>query len=105
MSRMTKFLKQTTEYRPAVKDENNEPVLDLYGRPSYGDAKVLKCRRERALSDVLTTTGSVTRSSTIYYLDESVSVDIGDLLDNKQIIDFEEYVNENGKTEGYKVMV
>lgn len=105
MSRMTKYLKQTTSWKKLIVDSQGEVILDLYGDPSYESPITLKCRRERSLKDILTVTGAMTRSDTTYYLDETVEIHIGDLLDGKSIIDFEEYVNEHGKTEGYRVVV
>ena len=102
---MTKYLKQTTSWQRLLTDAQGEVILDLYGEPTYASAITLKCRKERALNDILTTTGAMTRSDTTYYLDETAEVQMGDLLDGKSIIDFEEYVNEHGKTEGYRVVV
>lgn len=105
MSRMTKFLKQKANYQSMKLNEDGEPVLDIYGDPTYKDPEVVPCRRERSIQDIVTTTGALAKSSTIYYFDERVVVVLGDLVDGNQILDFEEYVNEDGKTEGYMVVV
>lgn len=105
MSRMTKFLKQTAVIQLQVRDANGNAVLDLYGDPSYEAPISIPTRRERTIRDVLTATGAVMRSDTTYYIDEQHLVQIGDLIDGKPIIDFEEYINEHGLTEGYRVVV
>ena len=105
MSRMTKFFKQTCQWQKMATDETGQPVLDLYGDPTYETPSTLKCRRERTLKDVITATGAVKRSDTTYYVDESHEVSMGDLFDGKPIIAFSEYINEHGKVEGYMVVV
>lgn len=105
MSRMTKYLKQTATIQRMLLDSNGNAKLDMYGEPMYGTPIKLKCRRERVLKDVLTPSGAVKRSSTCYYLDSQSSISFGDLIDGKSILDFEEYTNEYGKTEGYMVIV
>ena len=105
MSRMTKYLKQTCKWSKMLVDEEGEAILDMYGDPSYEEPVTVPRRREKSLKDVLTISGSVQRSATTYYVDERYELNIGDLIDNKPIIDFEEYTNEYGKTEGYMVVV
>lgn len=105
MSRMTKFLKQTCTIERMVLDENGEAVLNIYGEPTYQAPIKVKCRRERSFKDVLTVTGAMKRSAITYYIDEVEPVQLGDLVDGKPIVDFEEYTNEYGKTEGYMVVV
>lgn len=105
LSRMTKFLKQTCTWEKQLLDENGTPITDMYGDLSYESAITLKCRRERSLKDVLSNTGVISKSSTTYYLDELYEISIGDKIDGKVIIDFEEYTNEHGLTEGYMVVV
>lgn len=105
MSRMSKYLKQTCKWSKMLVDENGNAILDMYGDPTFAAEVIVPCRRERSLKDVLTLTGSVKRSATTYYIDERYDVSMGDLMDGKPIIDFEEYTNEHGKTEGYMVVV
>lgn len=88
-----------------VRDEDGEPVLDIYGDPTYEAPIEVKCRRERSIKDIITVTGAMARSYSTYYLDEQHVVDLGDLLDGKPIVDFAEYINEYGLVEGYEVMV
>ena len=104
-SRMTKFLRQNATLRLMERDVDGEAILDIYGNARFKEPVVVKCRRERSLKDVLTTTGAITRSVTTYYIDPQYIVSLGDLIDGKPIIDFEEYINEHGLCEGYRVMV
>lgn len=105
MSSMTKYLHQQAKVAVMRVDEHAKPILNSYGEPSYLPEVEVKCRRERRLKDVLSQTGSTVRSETTYYFDESISIRVGDLVDGKPIIDFEEYVNGRGKTVGYEVVV
>lgn len=105
MSRMTKYLKQTCTIQRMVVDENGDAVLDIYGEPTYQSLITVKCRRERSFKDVLTVTGAMKQSATTYYIDEVEPVNLGDLVDGKPVVDFEEYINEYGRPEGYMVVV
>lgn len=105
MSNMTKYLHQKATIAIMRVDDKGNPVLNEYGDPSYLPKVEVKCRRERKLKDVLSQTGSMVRSETTYYFDESISIRVGDLVDGKPIIDFEEYVNGKGNIVGYEVVV
>ena len=105
MSNMTKYLHQKATIAIMRVDERGNPALNEYGDPSYLPEVEVRCRRERKLKDVLSQTGSMVRSETTYYFDESISIRVGDLVDGKPIIDFEEYVNGKGKIVGYEVVV
>ena len=105
MSNMTKYLKQSAQLSTMKLQVDGTPELDTYGDPVYLPSVTVKCRRERKLRDVLSQTGSTIRSETTYYFDSSVIINVGDLVDGKPIIDFEEYINGNGKLVGYEVVV
>lgn len=102
MSRMTKFLKQTCVFEAAVRNSSGKPVLDKFGEPSYAAPIQLKCRREKNTKDVLTATGSVKRSDTVFYTDECYEIQTDDKLDGRVVLAVVEYTNENGKVEGYE---
>lgn len=105
MSSMTKYLKQSAKLSTIKLQIDGNPELDVYGDPVYLPSIEVRCRRERKLRDVLSQTGSTIRSETTYYFDESVIINVGDLVDGKPIIDFEEYINGSGKLVGYEVVV
>lgn len=102
MSRMTKFLKQTCTFEEAVRDSKGQLVMNKYGEPTYKRSCTLKCRREGATKDVLTSNGAVIRSESIYYTDESQLIRTDDKLDGKIVTAVSEYTNEHGKVEGYE---
>ena len=106
MSRMTKYLKQSATITFMERDKSGEPKLDDYGDPIYKNvSKVVKCRRERTTKDILTTGGAASVSTTKYFFDNSVTVDIGDKVDGKVILTVSDYVNDLGISEGWMVTV
>lgn len=103
---MTKFLKQTAEITFVERDSKGNPRLDIYGDPIYNPNTVIKkCRRERSTKDVLTTGGSAVLSTTKYFFDNSVTLDIGDKVDGKVILTVEDFINDLGYSEGWMVTV
>ena len=106
MSRMTKFLMQTAIITFVERDSNGEPILDDYGEPKYkSNSMKVKCRRERATKDILTTGGAATMSTTKYFFDNSITVDIGDKVDSRVILTVSDYINAVGTSEGWEVTV
>lgn len=105
-SRMTKFLKQTATIQYLKRNSRGEPVLNLYGEPEYlGAITTCKCRRERTTRDVLTTGGAAKISTTKYFFDNSITIDIGDKVDNKPVLTVTDFVNSSGVNEGWEVTV
>ena len=102
MSRITKFLKQACTFEAAIRNASGEIALNKYGEVAYEKPVVLKCRRERTTKDVLTANGSVVRSASIYYTDESQVIRPDDKIDGRVVLSVEEYTNELGRTEGFK---
>jgi hypothetical protein len=106
MSRMTKFLKQTAVVEFLIRDSNGEAKLDKYGDPVGFTGKVtVKCRRERDTKDVLTNGGSAVVSTTKYFFDNSINVEIGDKVDGKPILNVSDFINDLGISEGWEVTV
>lgn len=106
MSKMTKFLKQKTTLQLMQRTKDGEPVLNEYGEPLYQSRiTTIKCRKEVSTQDVITTVGSAKKSATVFYLDNTDSVSIGDKLEGKPILTVQEYINSQGLCEGYEVMV
>lgn len=105
MSRMTKFLKQTCLFERATRNEYNEIQLDKFGVIHYEDPVEIKCRREKIFKSVQISNGSILQSSIRYFIDDSVLIEVNDKLDNKVILEVEEYINNLGQVEGYEVYV
>lgn len=105
MSRMTKFLKQTCQHEKAQRDVNGQVVLNRYGDVQYEPPVTIKCRRERIIRDVQTSTGAILRSSTRYFTDETAPIEPDDRLDGQVILQVEEYTNQLGLTEGFESYV
>lgn len=99
---MTKFLKQTCTFEAAVRNASGEIALNKYGEAEYAAPITLKCRRERTTKDVLTANGSVVKSASIYYTDETQVIRPDDKLDGRVVLNVSEYTNELGKTEGFE---
>lgn len=102
MSRMTKFLKQTCLYEAAVRDEAGNLKYTKFGEPLYEIGVTIKCRHEIATKDILTTNGSVLRSDSVYYTDESYRIRTDDKLDGRIVRTVSTYINSLGKIEGYE---
>lgn len=104
MSTMTKFLKQTCQFNPAVRDESGA-VLSDYGDITYGAAQILKCRREKYARDMETQNGAILKLSSRYFVDEQVEVQVDDMLDGHVILSCEEYIDQFGHCIGYEAYV
>lgn len=102
MSRISKYLKQKCIYEQQRLDENGKAILDKYGEPSYKAPVTLKCRRETLVHDVLTSTGSVLKSSTRYFTDARQQIRVNDRLDGKPVLQVQEYINQFGLSEGFE---
>ena len=104
MSRMTKFLKQTCSFE-AARVQNDRVVLNEYGDIQYEPAITLACRREAYVRDLQTANGAILKTSSRYFLDESVEIKANDRLDGCVILACSEYTNQFGQCEGYEVYV
>lgn len=105
MSNMTKFLKQECSFEAATRDGNGLVALNEYGDIQYDIAKTLKCRREKYVRDMLTTNGSILKTSSRYFLDEGTEIQADDRLDGHVILSCEEYIDSLGKCVGYEAYV
>lgn len=105
MSRMTKFLKQECRVEPYALDENGNAERNRFGEIVYQPEIICKCRRESTTRDVQTSTGSVVKSTTRYFLDEKFEIKTDYRIDGHVLLTVEEYTNERGKCEGYEVYV
>lgn len=105
MSRMTKFLKQTCQLEKANRNEYGEIQLDKFGKIYYKNPIEIKCRREKIFKSVQISNGSILQSSIRYFTDESILIEVNDKLDNKVVLEVEEYINHLGQVEGYEIYV
>ena len=105
MSRMTKFLRQQCLVQPYLLDDAKQPKLNDFGEIQYGDPILCSCRHEIVFRDIQTANGSIVRSRSRYFLDESVSLAADYKIDGNPILAIESYINGLGKCEGYEVYV
>lgn len=104
MSRMTKFLKQSCQLEKYVV-ENGQPKYNAFGELLYQPPIKLKCRNEMSHKDIQTANGNIVKSTSVYYLDESVPVMADYRIDGHVVMSVINYVNALGKVEGYEVYV
>lgn len=79
--------------------------VDTYGNILYGNAKILPCRREKCVKEILTNSGTILKSTTRYFLDTTANVESTDLLDDCPILEMQEYTNSVGDVVGYECYV
>lgn len=104
MSRMTKFLRQKCQLEKLI-EEKGQPKLNDFGEFQYEPPVVLNCRHETSHKDVQTANGSIVRSTSVYYVDESHPIKADYRIDGKVVISVMGYVNALGNIEGYEVYV
>ena len=104
MSRMTKFLRQSCQLERYVV-ENGKPKLNTFGELLYQLPMKVRCRHEISHKDIQTANGSMIKSTSVYYFDESVPIMADYRIDGHVVVSVVSYVNASGKTEGYEVYV
>ena len=105
MSQMTKFLHQRCIVQPYQVDENGQPQHNQFGELLYAAPQRCRCRHEISYQDVQVANGSIVKSTSRYFLDESVEVKADYLIDGMPVLSVSSYVNRVGKLEGYEVHV
>lgn len=105
MSRMTKFLRQKCSVQPYRVDGAGKPALNDFGELQYESAKTCKCRHEVSFKDVQTANGQLVRSTSRYFLDESVEIKADYRIDGREVLSVSTYINGLGQCEGYEVYV
>lgn len=105
MSRMTKFLRQQCLVQPYQLDEHNNPQLNDFGELQYEPAFLCKCRHEIAFKDIQTTNGQLIKSTSRYFLDDSVEIKADYKIDDHTVLNVSTYINSAGQVEGYEVYV
>lgn len=105
MSRLTKFLRQTCSVEKLKVNEDGSAVFDKYGNPEYEEAVTTRCRMEPSSELVQDSTGHMVRSTATYYVDNSVTLSVGDRINGKPIIKVDAYVVACGATIGWEAYV
>ena len=105
MSRMTKFLRQQCQVQPYQVNEAGEPVFNDFGELQYMQARTCKCRHEISFQDVQTSNGQLVKSTSRYFLDESLEIKADYKIDGRAVLSVSSYVNGLGLCEGYEVYV
>ena len=90
------YLNQTAEYSPCTGSDDR-------GQPVYGDAEVIRCRKQLKMQNVLTATGQVIKAQHIYYCSHSVAE--GDMLDGRVVVAVEIWSGLSGEIIGYKAVL
>lgn len=104
MSRMTKFLRQKCRLEKYI-EENGQPKLNDFGEFQYDSPLVVKCRHEVSYRDVQTANGSIIRTTSVYYFDESHEIKPDYRIEGKVVVSVKGYINGLGNVEGYEVYV
>lgn len=104
MSRMTKFLRQICQLEHYA-EVNGVPKLNDFGEIQYEAPVTVRCRHEMSHKDVQTTNGSVVRSTSRYFVDDSQLIRADDRIDGKVVVSVQSYINGLGQSEGYEVYV
>lgn len=104
MSRMTKFLRQKCQLERFIEIDGT-PILNIFGEFQYAPPTVISCRHELSYQDVQTANGSIVRSTSRYFVDDSHPIKADYKIDGKVVISVKEYINSLGKSEGYEVYV
>ena len=105
MSRMTKFLRQSCSLEKYLVEEDGQPSMNAFGELQYQAPIILRCRHEMSHKDIQTANGSIVRSTSVYYLDESEEIKADYRIDGCVILSAISYVNGLGAIEGYEVYV
>ena len=105
MSRITKFLKQKCRVQPYKLDDSGLPKYNQFGELQYDEPVCCRCRHEISYQDVQVTNGSIIRSTSRYFLDESMEIKADYLIDGMAVLSVSTYVNQLGRVEGYEVFV
>lgn len=105
MSRMTKFLRQKCKVQPYEVDAAGNPMYNDFGELQYQPPKVCNCRHEISFRDVQTSSGQLVKSTSRYYLDESLEIKADYKIDDRAVLSVASYVNGLGLCEGYEVYV
>lgn len=105
MARIDKYLRQYCVIQRAKRTANGEVQLNGFGEVEYTSPIQVKCRREKSVKDVYTSNGSIVKSTTRYFFNPNVDLNIDDKIDDKLVQTVSEYVSGSGKVEGIECNV
>ncbi len=105
MSRITKFLRQECNFEVAKVKDNGLIETNSFGETIYEPIVVTKCRREYATKEVQSINGTVLKSSTIYFTDETAPVKVDDRIDGRVVLMVEGMTNLDGFIIGWESYV
>ena len=105
MARISKYLRQYCTVQKAKKTASGTVQLNGFGEVEYASPIRVKCRCEQSAKDVLTSNGSVVKSTARYFFEPSVNLSVDDRIDGKPIQTMSEYVSRVGKVEGLECYV
>lgn len=105
MSRMTKFLRQVCAVETYEVDDQGLPKHNQFGEILYNVPVKCKCRHEIAFQDVQVTNGSIVKSASRYFMDNSIEIKADYRIDGRAVLSVTSYVNQLGQVEGYEVYV
>ena len=105
MSQMSKYLKQKCTYEKAKRDEKGNILHDKFGEPEYEAPSVIKCRFEKSIQEIQTSTGAVFASAIRFFTDDKQPIQEGDKLGGRPVLKVQEYINQFGDSEGFESYV
>lgn len=76
--------------------------IDEYGKPSFIE-KTIKCRIEEQIKQILSPQGEEIISTSRVFISKNETINVGDLINNKQVISINTIKNHRGKIEGMGV--
>ena len=83
-----------------LRNQDGTPQLNKFGEKQYAVPVSVPCRMERGEKYVETANGAIVRSTTRYFLDSQVSIDVGDLINNAPVLVVKDFINSQGTSEG-----
>lgn len=96
------YFRHNGTLKRALRGEDGTATLDKYGNPAYSSAIPIKCFKTVETVPIVTEAGTVYAQKRTYYVDGSISMMEGDLLDGLQIDSLSSYLDLQGKLQ-YRV--
>lgn len=105
LSRLTKYLKQSSTLEKVSTTPDGQPVMDAYGNYTYESPIMVPCRKESAMVSASTAYGKFVNHQSVYYFDETVSIHVNDKLDGHVVLQVYPYTGGEGELVGLEVHV